>query len=222
MRQIFLVFLTLVLAAALTLPGKAAGPQDYESLRLLTEAFYEISQKFVAKKGEEEMIYGSLRGLVNSLDPDSSFLTPKEYQEYLSGDKGPVAEAGLELIFKDQLLTVVSALDGGPAFRAGLRPGDHILKIDGKPVRNLTTQEAARRFQGKAGNSLKLHVFATAWSSLWTSRLSWRIWRQAASPPRWCKTLMPMSESGLLRMPPPRSWPRPLKISSVTCRLSKG
>lgn len=149
---------SLVLAIYLILPAPAAATQDYDSLRLLTEAFYEISQKFVAKKSEEEMIYGSLRGLVNSLDPDSSFLTAKEYQDFLNGQKGPAAEAGLDLIIKDHLLTVVSALEGGPAFRAGLRPGDHIFKIDGKTVRNLTTQEAARRFQGKPGTTLKLQV----------------------------------------------------------------
>jgi carboxyl-terminal processing protease len=147
-----------MLAAVLTGPAQPATTQDYDSLRLLTEAFYEISQKFVSKKGEEEMIYGSLRGLVSSLDPDSSFLTPEEYQNFLNGQKGPAAEAGLELIIKDHLLTVVSALEGGPAYRAGLRPGDHILKIDGRLVRNLTTQEASRRFQGKPGTTLKLQV----------------------------------------------------------------
>ncbi len=157
-RKILLIFLSLMLAAALAVPTQAASTQDYDSLRLLTEAFYEISQKYVAKKGEEEMIYGSLRGMVNSLDPDSSFLTPEEYQGFLNGQKGPVAEAGLELIIKDHLLTVVSALEGGPAYRAGLRPGDYILKIDGKIVRNLSTQEAVRRFQGKPGTSLKLQA----------------------------------------------------------------
>ena len=117
-------------------------------------------RNIVWKKGEEEIIYGSLRGLMNSLDPDSSFLTPQEYQQVLSGQKGPVAEAGVELIYKDNLLTVVSALDGGPAWRAGLRPGDHILKINGQLVRNLTTQEATRRFQGTAGNRSQSAGFA--------------------------------------------------------------
>lgn len=150
--------LVFFLAASGTQPAAAASAQNYEALRLFTEAYHEISQKFVWKKSEEEIIYGSLRGLMNSLDPDSSFLTPQEYQQVLRGEKTSQAEAGVELIYKDNLLTVVSVMDAGPAWRAGLRPGDHILKIDGHLVRNLTTQEATRRFQGKAGTTFKLQV----------------------------------------------------------------
>jgi len=155
---LLLIFLVLVLAAGLTRPGLSAQSQSYDSLRLFTEALFEISQKYVHPKTEEEMIYGSLRGMMNSLDPDSSFLTPQEYQDYQNGQKTPVAEAGLDLIIKDNLLTVVSAIDGGPAAKAGLQPGDHIIKIDGQLVRNLTTQEAARRFKGAASSSIKLQV----------------------------------------------------------------
>jgi carboxyl-terminal processing protease len=155
---LLLIFLVLILAAGLTRPGHSAKAQSYESLRLYTEALFEISQKYVHPKTEEEMIYGSLRGMMNSLDPDSSFLTPQEYQNYQEGQKTPVAEAGLDLIVKDSLLTVVSTIDSGPAAKAGLHPGDHIIKIDGHLVRNLTTQEAARRFKGAAGSLLKLQV----------------------------------------------------------------
>jgi carboxyl-terminal processing protease len=157
-RKILLIFLALILAVHFCLPGLAAPPQGYDSLRLYTEALFEIAQKYVWPKSEEEMIYGSLRGMMNSLDPDSSFLTPKEYQDYLRGQKSQSAEAGVELVLKDNLLTAVSVLDNGPAGRAGLMAGDHILKIDGQPVRNLTTQEAAHRFTGASGTPVKVQV----------------------------------------------------------------
>ncbi len=158
-RRLALVLLALGLAAYFLLPAWAAPPvSNYDSLRLYTEALFEVSQKYVWPKNEEDLIYGSLRGMVSSLDPDSSFLSAKEYQSYLQGQPHPAAEAGLELIVKDGLLTAASVIDGGPAARAGLKPGDHIIKINGQMVRNLTTQEAARRFQGAPNTTFKLQV----------------------------------------------------------------
>ena len=158
-RRWALILVALGLAAYFLLPAWAAPPASkYDSLRLYTEALFEVSQKYVWPKNEEDLIYGSLRGMMNSLDPDSSFLTAKEYQDYLQGQQRAAAEAGVELIVKDSLLTAVSVIDGGPAARAGMKPGDHIIKINGQMVRNLTTQEAARRFQGAPNTSFKLQV----------------------------------------------------------------
>lgn len=158
-RRWGLILAALGLTAYFLLPAWAAPPvSNYDSLRLYTEALFEVSQKFVYPKNEEDLIYGSLRGMMNSLDPDSSFLTAKEYQGYLHGPTRPAAEAGVELIVKDSLLTAASVIDGGPAARAGMKPGDHIIKIDGQMVRNLTTQEATRRFQGAANTSFKLQL----------------------------------------------------------------
>ena len=155
-----MVLLSLGLAGYFLLPAWAAPPADnYDSLRLYTEALFEVSQKYVWPKNEEELISGSLRGMMNSLDPDSSFLTAKEYQDYLQGPQRAPAEAGMDLIVKDGMVTAASVIDDGPAARAGMKPGDHIFKMDGQMVRNLTTQEAARRFQGAANTSLKLQVF---------------------------------------------------------------
>ena len=156
-RQTLLIFLLLALAVFPGLPADTPS-SGYESLRLFTEALYEISQKYVYPKSDEEMLNGSLRGIMNSLDPDSSFLSAKEYQQLTLGQNEKSAEAGVELITKDNLLTVVSVLDGGPAAAAGMKPGDHVLKIDGQLIRNLTTQEAVQKFRGAPGASLKLQV----------------------------------------------------------------
>jgi carboxyl-terminal processing protease len=154
-----LIVAALGLAAYFLLPAWAAPTAaNYDSLRLYTEALFEVSQKYVWPKNEEDLIYGSLRGMMNSLDPDSSFLTAKEYQDYLQGPQRSPAEAGVDLIVKDGLLTAASVIDGGPAARAGLKPNDHIIKINGQMVRNLTTQEATRRFQGAPNTTFKLQV----------------------------------------------------------------
>jgi carboxyl-terminal processing protease len=158
-RRLAVVLLSLGLAGYFLLPAWAAPPAtNYDSLRLYTEALFEVSQKYVWPRNEEDLIYGSLRGMMNSLDPDSSFLTAKEYQDYLHGPPRAPAEAGIDLIVKDGLLTAASVIDGGPAARDGLKPGDHIIKIEGKMVRNLTTQEATRRFRGAPNTAFKLQV----------------------------------------------------------------
>jgi carboxyl-terminal processing protease len=157
----------LVLGLAAAALGTAVGlraqtdtpaSQAYESLKLLTEAFYEINTKFVKQKGETEIVYGALRGLAASLDPDSSFLTPKEYKDYQASAPKTLAEAGMDLVIKDGLPMVIGVLQGGPAWEAGVRPGDHILKINDVLAHDLSTLEVVRRFQGEAGTALKLQL----------------------------------------------------------------
>ena len=158
-RGALALFLLLVLAILVGRPLLAEETSSsYDSLRLFTEALFEISQKYVSPKGEEDMIYGALRGMMNYLDPDSSFLTPNEYKSYLDGKDKQAAEAGVEVIIKDNLATLTSVIDGGPAAAAGLKEGDHVLKVDGQMVRNLTTQEMARHFRGDPGTVIKLQV----------------------------------------------------------------
>jgi carboxyl-terminal processing protease len=158
-RGALALFLLLVLALLVARPLLTAETSSsYEALRLFTEALFEISEKYVFPKSEEDMIYGALRGMMSYLDPDSSFLTPSEYKSYLDGKETQAAEAGVEVIIKDNLATLTSVIDGGPAAAAGLKAGDHVLKVNGQMVRNLTTQELARHFRGAPGTTIKLQV----------------------------------------------------------------
>ncbi len=156
-RRALLILLLLVLTFR---PGLAAdsATSPYDSLRLFSEALFEIAQKYVYEKPNKEIIYGSIRGMMNSLDPDSAFLTPEEYQSYSRGRNEATAEAGVDCIIKDNLLTLTAVVDGGPGAAAGLEPGDHVLKINDQTLRNLTTQEAASRLRGAPGTNVKLEV----------------------------------------------------------------
>ncbi|MGQ9921876.1 MAG: S41 family peptidase [Desulfobacca sp.] len=142
-------------------PAAAVSSQAYAQLRLLVEALYEIDQRYVTEKKERDLIYGAIRGLMASLDANSSFLTPAEYQESLH-ERAPVeADAGLELSVKDNLLTIIAALEGGPAWQAGLRPDDHILKINNQSTRAMTAIEAAKKLQAPPGTKVKLQIIRT-------------------------------------------------------------
>jgi carboxyl-terminal processing protease len=157
------VALLLVTAISYTRPGKANGTssQAYAQLRLLVEALYEIDSKYVTQRKDRDLMYGAIRGMVAALDPNSSFLTPAEYQESQSLGRQPEADAGMELSVKDNVVTVIAPVEGGPAWRAGIKADDHILKINNESTRNLTALEAARKFQGTPGTKIKVQIVRT-------------------------------------------------------------
>lgn len=152
--------LVLILAVFCAFPSAraAVSSQAYAQLRLLVEALYEIDSKYVTEKKDRELIYGAIRGMVASLDPNSSFLSPAEFQESQHPARQLEADAGLELSAKDNLLTVIAAAEGGPAWKAGIRADDHILKINNQSTRTLTPLEAAKKFQGPAGTRVKIQI----------------------------------------------------------------
>ncbi|MFP3867698.1 MAG: S41 family peptidase [Desulfobacteraceae bacterium] len=162
--QAFAIFVGLLfLAAGLYLltslsPAQAASAQTYAQLRLLIEALYEVDNKYVGQDQDADLIHGAIRGMVMSLDSCSSFLTPAAYQQMQAGRSDSTGEVGVELTFKEKVLTVVAPLEGGPAWRAGIEAGDHILKINDQVVRNLTPLEAAMRLKGKPGSTIKLQL----------------------------------------------------------------
>ena len=161
--RLLVVALMLALAVFSTRPRQvtAASSQAYAQLRLLVEALYEIDSKYVTEKKDKDLMYGAIRGLVASLDPNSSFLSPAEYQDSQIGARLSDADAGLELTVKDNSLTVIAPVEGGPAWKAGIKADDHILKINNQPTRNLTALEAARKLQGPPGTKLKLQIVRT-------------------------------------------------------------
>jgi carboxyl-terminal processing protease len=155
--------LLLVLAVCCSHPQAVAAQssQAYAQLRLLVEALYEIDSKYVTEKKDRDLMYGAIRGLVATLDPNSSFLSPTEYQESQNGTYQPDGDAGMELSVKDNLLTVIAPAEGGPAWKAGIRADDHILKINNQPTRTLTPLEAAKKFQGPPGTKVKVQFIRT-------------------------------------------------------------
>jgi carboxyl-terminal processing protease len=161
--QVLAGALIVVLALYSFLPqvGATVSSQAYAQLRLLVEALYEIDGKYVTEKKDRELIYGAIRGMVASLDPNSAFLSPSEYQESQHGVKQPEADAGMELSLKDNLLTVIAPSEGGPAWKAGLQADDHILKINNQSTRTLSPLEAAKKLQGPPGTRVKVQIVRT-------------------------------------------------------------
>ena len=103
------------------------------------------------KTDYDQITYAALRGLLSSLDPHSQFLDPENYNMIRTETEGQFGGLGISVGMVDNQLTVNVPIQGGPAFRAGLMPGDRILKIDGQGTQKLTLAEAIRKLRGRPG-----------------------------------------------------------------------
>jgi carboxyl-terminal processing protease len=134
-------------------------PPGYDGkLQAFAQVIDLIEQNYVEAKTGKEIIYGAIQGAVSTLDPHSSFMTPDEFRELQIETKGRFSGIGIEITLKDRVLTVVSPIEGTPAFRAGLMAGDQIVKIDGKPTRNMNLTEAVRLIRGTKGSKVTLTI----------------------------------------------------------------
>ncbi len=117
-----------------------------------------ILDTYVEKVAEQKIFYGSLRGMVRELDPHSQFLSPEEYADLSAATTGEFGGLGIEVTQRDGWLTVVTPLVGTPAFRAGVLPGDRIVKIDGEATDRLSLAEAVHKMRGKPGTRIVLGI----------------------------------------------------------------
>jgi carboxyl-terminal processing protease len=144
-------------------PQKGGNAADIEKtfskIKVFSEALNEIQKKYVEEKDSKELIYGAIRGMMNTLDPHSSFLSPEEFKELEIETSGIFSGIGIEITLKDGVLTVVSPIEGTPADKAGLAPGDKILQIDEKSTKNMTMNDAVRLIRGQKGTKVILLIF---------------------------------------------------------------
>ena len=129
----------------------------YEQVELLAEAITVIQAEYVEQVEPKRLIYGALKGMVESLDRHSQFLDPGAYSEMQVETKGEFGGVGLEItISKDGMLTVVAPMDDTPAAKSGLRPQDKIVKIDGESTRGISLHEAVVKLRGRPGTHVNL------------------------------------------------------------------
>ena len=138
-------------------PPAAIGASDIQ-LKVFAQALDLISQHYVEKKTGKDLVYGAIQGAVSTLDPHSSFMTPEEFKELQIETKGKFSGIGIEITLKDRILTVVSPIEGTPAYRAGIMAGDQILKINGVSTKNISLTEAVRKIRGPKGTKVTLTI----------------------------------------------------------------
>jgi carboxyl-terminal processing protease len=137
---------------------RAVPDETYEKLRIFTDVLEKVQQNYLEPVDSKKLIYGAIKGMLESLDAHSAFLDPDIYKELQVETKGSFGGLGIEITVRDGLLTIVSPIEDTPAFRAGLKAGDKILKIDGEFTKDLSLFEAVKRMRGKKGSKIVLTI----------------------------------------------------------------
>lgn len=144
-------------------PAVAAREESpYPKLRVFAEALAYIERSYVRPVSGRELVYGALRGMVGTLDAHSLFMAPEVYLELKHNAAGEFGGVGLELAMREGRIVVVAPLDGTPAERAGLLPGDTVEAIDGQSVAGLSLFDALVKLRGAPGSAVELSVLRPA------------------------------------------------------------
>lgn len=137
----------------------APGPLPQEEMRALSTVFGLVKQSYVEPVDDKKLITEAIKGMVSGLDPHSSYLDSEAFKDLQTNTQGEFGGLGIEVNMEDGLVKVVSPIEDTPAFRAGIKTGDFIIKIDDTQVQGLSLNEAVSRMRGKIGTSVTLTVF---------------------------------------------------------------
>ena len=141
-------------AAPATDSGKATLPLD--ELRTFAEVMDRIKSAYVEPVDDKTLLENAIKGMLSNLDPHSAYLEPEAFAELQESTSGEFGGLGIEVGMDENFLKVVTPIDDTPASRAGIQPGDLIIKIDGQPTKGLSLMEAVEKMRGKAGSKIKL------------------------------------------------------------------
>jgi carboxyl-terminal processing protease len=143
-------------------PGdaKVNSKEDlYNQIELFSDAISAIRSEYVDDVDSKKAMYGALRGMLSSLDDYSQFMDPDEYRELTSEAKGEYGGIGVEITLKDGILTVITPMAGTPAEEAGIRPGDKIVRINGRTTENVTLNDSVKIMRGEPGTQITLTIW---------------------------------------------------------------
>ena len=155
----FLIVLLLLFLLYGTDRVSAVDRNTYKSLKTFNEVLDMVEKNYVEEVKLQDLIQGAIGGMMKSLDPHSTFMTAEEYKELEVETKGSFGGIGIEITVLKDVLTVVSPIEDTPAFQAGVKPGDQIIKIDGKSTKDITIQEAVKKLRGPKDTKVTITIF---------------------------------------------------------------
>ena len=159
--SLFIVlFFLAVLTGGIIYDDLSASSEDdpYQAIKLLNETIHQVSDKYVDSIPSDSLYLRALNGMLLSLDPYSQLLTPKDYEDLQIHTQGNYEGLGIRIDIVDQVLTVISPIEGTPAYKAGLLPGDRIVAVDGTPTKGWSEERAVQELRGPRGSEVTLSI----------------------------------------------------------------
>ena len=137
---------------------KANTDDVYKDIELFTEVLRQVEENYVEPEDTKKLIDGAIKGMMQSLDPHSSYMTKEENDDLRIETQGSFMGVGMQITVRDNILTVIAPIEDTPAFKAGIKAGDKIIKIDEKTTLDMTSSEAVKLIRGPKGSSVKLTI----------------------------------------------------------------
>jgi len=139
--------------------GLLAGTdKTYEELKVFSDVLDIIEKNYVDPVDSKNLIRGAIRGMISSIDPHSAFLLPEAYKDLQIETKGHFSGIGIVITMQDKIITVISPIEGTPAYKAGIKAGDQIIKVDGEETKTMMLWEAVKKMRGKKGTSVVITI----------------------------------------------------------------
>ena len=157
---VFVMTIAAVLGMAIKAKVEERKDDIYEKLSIFTQALTLVKGQYVdvEKTKDKDLIYGAINGMLNTLDPHSSFLTPDMYKEMQIETQGKFGGVGIQISMVKDQLTVITPIDDTPAFKAGIKPLDRIVKIDGESTRSMSLSDAVKKMRGPKGTNVTITI----------------------------------------------------------------
>ncbi|HKJ98366.1 MAG TPA: S41 family peptidase [Desulfotignum sp.] len=157
-RWLFGTALALALVLSWGIPVCAETDKTYTSLKLFVDVLEELEKNYVDEVDADTLIHNAIKGMVGNLDPHSSFMPPEAFDDLQDDTKGEFSGIGIVITMKDGILTVVSPIEGTPAYEAGIFAGDIIVKIDGESTKGMALWEAVSKMRGPRHEEVKITI----------------------------------------------------------------
>lgn len=150
-----LLFVVLVLLVSISLK---AAKDHYIYLQSFTKALHLVQKYYVEDIDVQGLIHGAIKGMLKELDPHTHFLSADMYKSFQSSNSGEFGGIGIEITFRNGILTIISPIEDSQAYKAGIQAGDQIISINDQTIKGLSLSEIGQKLRGKIGTKVKLGI----------------------------------------------------------------